>query len=145
MERMEARTTTPTDNEDELNEKQRANRLQLGKTLLRITGNRSPKKATFPWKQWLSVLHILKTVAVVKLVEATVTLNRWCGNPLPKADGARSETKPQQIQDSVGTLQRERNQNWMAELWWRGVRGKQTLKICDRKRSLWGVLLVNFR
>lgn len=34
----------------------------------------------------MSVLHILKTVAVVKLVEATVTLNRLCGNPLLKAD-----------------------------------------------------------
>lgn len=33
MERMEARTTTQTDNEDELNEKQRDNRLQFGEDL----------------------------------------------------------------------------------------------------------------
>lgn len=45
MERMEARTTTQTDNEDELNEKQRDNRLQFGEDL---SEEQIPKESHLP-------------------------------------------------------------------------------------------------
>lgn len=48
MERMEARTTTQTDNEDELNEKQRDNRLQFGEDLSEDQGQQIPKESHLP-------------------------------------------------------------------------------------------------